>query len=269
MNIDRRALTDRIGMLTAMVLLSYALTRIAQAPKITVTLNLPGFYFAYPLSLDSVITLFAAGLTASGMAWILSDHPELENKTAIEHWLIPTLTTFVIGGPLAVLPNNYIWWAGFIFSAILLALVFWAEYQVVSPSISGYAAARSVLTALAYSLFFILIMSMRFERLRLFLFVPVIFLAAGLISLRILYLDGNDRWDFPWAVGIGLVCAQIGAGLHYWPVTSIQMGLALTGILYALTMLSMNLSQGIPLSRAALSPCAVAALAWGAAIFVK
>jgi hypothetical protein len=98
--------------------------------------------------------------------------------------------------------------------------------------------------------------------------VPVLFLAAGLISLRILHLDGTDRWDFPWAVGIGIVCVQIGAGLHYWRLSPIQYGLALTGPLYALTMLSANIAEGIPLKRAVATPGIVIAAAWGAAVFL-
>jgi hypothetical protein len=102
-----------------------------------------------------------------------------------------------------------------------------------------------------------------------FLMVPVIFLVAGFISLRILHLDGTDRWDFPWAIGIGLVCAQIGAGLHYWHLTPIQFGLALTGPLYALTMLSASLTENVPLRRAAIGPAIVMGLAWISAIFLR
>jgi hypothetical protein len=101
-----------------------------------------------------------------------------------------------------------------------------------------------------------------------FVMVPAIFIVAALISLRILHLDGTDRWDFPWAIGIGIVCAQISAGLHYWPVTPIQFGLALTGPLYALTMLSVSTAENIPLRRAVLGPAIVLGLAWITAIFL-
>jgi hypothetical protein len=101
-----------------------------------------------------------------------------------------------------------------------------------------------------------------------FLLVPVVFIVAALISLRILHLDGTDRWDFPWAIGIGIVCAQIGAGLHYWQLTPIQFGLALTGPLYALTMLSASLAENIPVRRAATVPALIVAVAWVSAFFL-
>ena len=150
-----------------------------------------------------------------------------------------------------------------------MAAVFIAEYIVLEPSATYYGFARAGLTALAYALFLILTTALRFSGVRMFLLIPAVFLTAGLISLRILHLDGADRWDFPWAVGIGLVCAQIGAGLHYWPLTPIQTGLALTGPLYALTMFSVNLTQGIPLRRAAVSPGMIVALSWIAVLFLK
>jgi hypothetical protein len=210
----------------------------------------------------------AAGLTATGMDWIIRSHPALEKKPTTEHWMLPTLTAFIIGAPLSILPNGVIWWLGFAFGAVLLALVFMAEYVVVDPTAGNYAIARAGLTSLSYALFFILVISLRLAELRLFLLLPVLLLTAGLISLRILHLDGTDRWDFPWAIGIGIISVQLGAGLHYWPLTPIQYGLALTGPLYALTMLSTNITEGIPIRRATTTPGIILTLAWVTAIFL-
>ena len=260
---------NRLGMLIASVLLAFALTRLIQSPRFTLTVTLPGFYFAYPITLGSAMTVLAAALTATGMDWLTRDHPTLGQKSNIEHLMLPTLTTFVIGTPLALLPNGIVWWVSFAVSAILLASVFLAEYITIDQSAPSYGFARAGLTALAYALFLILITSLRFSGARMFLFVPVIFIVAALISLRILHLDGTDRWDFPWAIGIGIVCAQISAGLHYWPLTPIQFGLALTGPLYALTMLSASLTENIPLRRAAIGPVIVVGLAWFSVIFLR
>jgi hypothetical protein len=261
--------TNRIGMLIASVLLAFALTRLIQSPRFTLTITLPGFYFAYPLTLGTAITVLAAALTATGMDWLTRDHPALGKKPNIEHLMLPTLTTFVIGAPLALLSNETAWWIGFAFSAVLLTIVFLAEYITIDQSAPSYGFARAALTALAYALFLILATSLRFSGARMFLLIPVIFIVAALISLRILHLDGADRWDFPWSIGIAFVCAQIGAGLHYWPLTPIQFGLALTGPLYALTMLCANLAENIPVRRAALGPAIIVGLAWVSVIFLR
>jgi hypothetical protein len=260
---------DRVGVLIASVLLAFALTRLIQSPRYTLTIALPGFYFAYAVTLGTAMSILTAALSATGMNWLTRGHPSLGQKPNIEHILLPTLTTFVIGAPLTLLPNGTAWWAGYSFAAILLVIVFLAEYITIDPSAPAYGVSRATLTALAYALFLILATSLRFSGVRMFLLVPAIFIVAGLISLRILHLDGVDRWDFPWAIGIGIICAQVGAGLHYWPLTPIQFGLALTGPLYALTMLSISLAEEIPLRRAALGPAAIVGLAWVSVIFLR
>ena len=259
---------DRMGMLTASVLLAFALTRLVQTPRLILSLDLPGFYFAFPLTLSTVMTFFAAGLTAAGMDWLIRDHPAFNKKSTRENIMLPTLTTFVLGASLALVFESPTWWVGFLFGAFLLAMVFTAEYVTINPTASAYAFARAALTALAYALFLILVTSLRYSGVRLFLLIPAIFIVAGLISLRILHLDGTDRWDFPWAIGIGIVCSQIGAGLHYWVLSPVQFGLALMGPLYALTVFSASLTENIPLRRAVVGPLIILFVSWVSIIFL-
>lgn len=260
---------DRMGMLIASVLLTFALTRLFQSPGLTLSISLPGFYYAIPITLGSFMTLFAAILTAAGMDWLMREHPVAGQKRAgIEHLLLPALTAFVMGNLLYLLAESPSWWAGFILGAALLSAVFVAEYVSMTPSAPLYGLARAGLTAVAYALFLVLVTSLRYSGARMVLVIPSIFIVAGLISLRILHLDGEDHWDFPWAFGIGLVCAQIGAGLHYWPLSPVQFGLALTGPIYALTILSTSLTENVPLRRAAAAPVFIVLAAWGAALFL-
>ena len=258
---------DRMGMLIASVLLTFALSRLIETPGLTLSLSLPGFYYAFPITLGSVMTLFAAALTTAGMDWLLREHPARE-RSHTEHLLLPTLTAFVLGTPLALLSGSQAWWPAIALGAALLTAVCVAEYISIDPSTPMYGPARAGLTAVAYALFLVLATSLRFSGARMVLVIPAVFFVAGLISLRILHLDGTDRWDFPWAFGIGLICAQIGAGLHYWPLSPVQFGLALTGPLYALTLFSMSLSENIPLRRAVTGPLLVLLAAWGSAIFL-
>jgi hypothetical protein len=147
----------------------------------------------------------------------------------------------------------------------LLVLVFLAEYIVVEPSAPNYALASAGLTALSFAVYLILTTALRFSGARLFLMAPILFVATGLVSLRTLHLRVSQKWEYNWAVGIALVSTQIGAGLHYWPVSPVQFGLALLGPLYALSTLTGNLLEGIPLRRAMIEPLIALALSWGAA----
>jgi len=214
------------------------------------------------------MVVMAAGLTATGMDWLLRTHPSLGRTRTIEHWLLPTLATFIIGIPLTILPPSSIWWLGFGIGGLLLVLVFLAEYIVVEPSAPNYAIASAGLTALSFAVYLILTTALRFSGARLFLTAPALFIATGLVSLRTLHLRVSQKWEYNWALGIALVCTQIGAGLHYWPVSPVQFGLILLGPLYTLSTLTGSLLEGVPLRRALVEPLIALVLAWGiAAIF--
>jgi hypothetical protein len=83
--------------------------------------------------------------------------------------------------------------------------------------------------------------------------------------LRTLHLQLGEVWDYAWAAGIGLVCAQIAAGLHYWPLSSLQFGLAVLGPLYALTALATALAEETPLRSAIAEPGIILGSLWAAA----
>jgi hypothetical protein len=277
MEAEKRYLPDsnRVGVVTATVLLTYALTHLVNAPGFTVSIQFPGFYFAYPLTLGTAMTLVAAGLTASGMDWLLRTHPSLPSlpslkilqpQRTLEHWLLPALTAFIIGVMLDILPSGSLWWVGFTTGAIILTSVFISEYVTVDPGAPLYALASAGLTALSYALFLLFVIALRIGGARLFLIVPAILLAAGLVALRTLHLRLGDRWQFAWASGIGLVCAQLAAGLHYWPVATLPYGLILLGPLYALITLATNLGEDVPLRSALAEPGVILGVVWATAI---
>jgi hypothetical protein len=279
MQVEKRYLpeSNRLGVVTATVLLTYALTRLVNVPGITVSIQLPGFYFAYPLTVGTAMTLMSAGLTASGMDWLLRTHPSFhslptskiwQTQRTLEHWLLPALTAFIIGVLLDILPSDQLWWVGFSFGAMILISVFMAEYIAVDPGAPLYALASAGLTALSYALFLLFVIALRLGGARLFLIVPAVFFAAGLVTLRTLHLRLSDHWEFIWAFGIGLTSAQLAAGLHYWPLSTLQYGLILLGPLYALIALATNLGEDVPLRNAMTEPGMILGALWAAAVFL-
>lgn len=260
---------DRIGMLTSTVLLAFALTHLIQAPEFNISIQLPGFFLLLPLNLTTAMSVLTAGLTATGMDWLLRGHPSLNGRPTYQWWLLPTLTTFVIGIPLSVLPPGATWVTGLIVAGTFLFFVFIAEYIVVDPGAPYYAVSMAALTAISYTLFFILAVALRYGTVRLFILVPALFLAAALASLRILHLRLSGRWEYAWSLGIAFVCIQIAAGLHYWPLSPIQFGLMLIGSLYGLTSLAVNLGEDQPARRAMLEPVIVIGMCWGLAVFIQ
>ena len=136
-----------------------------------------------------------------------------------------------------------------------------AEYIVIDPSAPNYAFATSGLSALSYAIFLILITALRYTAIRLFVMVPASMIVAGMVCLRNLRLRIGGNWKFTWAFGIGFVCMQFGVGLHYWPISPIQFGLVLFGLLYAMTILSSNLLEKVAFRRAVIEPLVILSLA--------
>ena len=261
--------SDRVGVLTSTVLLAFALTHLIQAPEFNLEIQLPGFFLLIPLNLSTAMSVLTAGLTATGMDWLLHSHPSLHGQATYQWWLLPTLTTFVVGVPLSILPDGAAWWVSFAITGTFLFLVFVAEYIVVDPGAPYYAIAMAGLTAISYTLFFILAVALRYSTARLYLLVPALVLAALLASLRILHLRSNGRWEYAWSIGIAFVCVQIASGLHYWPLSPIQFGLMLIGTLYGLTNLAANLGEDQPARRAVLGPAIIIGVCWGLAVFIQ
>ncbi len=260
--------TDRIGVLTSTILLALALTRIVRTPEFNLELQLPGFFLSLPLNLTTVMSILTSGLTATGMDWLLREHPNLNGRPTLQWWILPTLTTFVVSVFLSFLPPGTAWWIGFAVSGAFLLLVFLAEYIVVDSGAPNYDISLAGLTAISYTLFFILAVALRYGDLRLFLTLPALFVSAGLASLRVLHLRLN-HWEYAWSIGIAFICVQVAAGLHYWPLSSIQFGLMLVGPLYGLTNLAINLNEDLPARRAMLEPAVATALCWGLAIVLQ
>lgn len=271
MNEQNRFMPDpnRIGLLTSTVLLALVLTRLIPSPEFSLNIQFPGFLLNLPLNVKTIMGIITAGLTASGMDWLLRGHPSLRGRATFQWWILPTLTTFVISVPLSILPNGATWSGAFLVSGIFVFFVFLAEYIVVDADAPYYTLSVAGLTAISYTLFFILSFALRAGEVRLYILLPALLLAASLASLRILHLRVGGIWEFAWSLGIGLVAIQLAAGLHYWPLTPVQFGLLLIGPLYGLINIAINLSENVPTRRATLEPSIITALCWGLAIFIR
>jgi hypothetical protein len=245
---------DKLSVLAAIILLAYALTPFVDLPARDFSFELPGFFLSIELNVRTLVAFLVAGLTASGADWLLRDHPLLADKPTIQHWLLPALTSLVIGVPLFQLPFSPIWWAFFAVGGALLMLVLVAEYIVVFPEDSRYAPASAGLVAVSFALFLTLAIVLHSAGTRLFFILPALIVAGGLVSLRTLRLRSGTSWKFLEAFVTALVMAQIAAALHYWPLNPITFGLAVLGPTYALTTLLSSLNEGETIKQALLEP---------------
>jgi hypothetical protein len=258
-----------MSVLAAAILLSYGLGRFVEFPRQVLEFQILGLYLPVELTTYTIVSFLVAALTAAGAAWLMSDHPQIAQKRPIEHWILPALTAWVIGLPLFQLPLGLLWWGGFLVGGILLTLILIAEYIAIDPDDLRQPAAAVGLTALSFSLFLMLAISLRFSGARLILLLPTLTFAAWLVSLRTLHLRLGGRWAFILAGLIALICAQIAASLHYMPLSPVTFGLLLLAPSYSVTSLIANLAEQEPLKKAIYEPLIVFVILLAAALWIR
>jgi hypothetical protein len=236
--------TGRLSIVSATILLVYAVAPFIQLPPWDIAFQLPGFFFDLQIQFTTLLSFLVAVLAAAGTDWLIDSHPRLGNLTRASHWILPALTAWSIGVPLTTIETGPQWWAVFALGGVLLVLVLLAEYIVVDPLDVRSGPASAGLTAVSFALFLVLAITVHAAGLRLYLLLPVLAPAVFLVSLRTLYLESRGTWYWGWGTGIALVVAEFAAGLHYWPLSSVQFGLILLAISYGLTRLAGGILDG-------------------------
>jgi len=257
--LEHRHLPDaeKLSILAALILLAYALARFISIPVNEIEIQLPGVLISFQLNVRTVVALLVAGITAAGSDWLLRQHPRIEGHRTIEHWILPGVTAWVIGLPIFQLPLGLSWWLWFFIGGTLLISVMVAEYITIDPDDIRQPIATSGLTAVAYALFLVLMITVKDAGARLFMLLSALILAIGAISLRTLHLRLHGRWAFLYSLVIVVIVAQITSAIYYLPMSSVSFGLILMGLTYGLTGLIANLANGLTLRRALVEPGSV------------
>lgn len=235
---------DRLSVLSAVILLAYALSPFVPFQGRGVTLEISGAIFVFPVNYVTLLSFLVAALAAVGTDWLLREHPFLGVQSTWQHLLLPALTAWVIGVLLNNLQISLEWWAIFGFASFFLILVFVAEYITVDLSDARHVPATVVLTAASFALCLVVAIVLRAADARLYLLLPSVAATTFLVSLRSLYLRLGGRWCWGWALGISLFVGQVAMGVHYLPLSPLAFGLMLLGPAYSLTSLAGSLEEG-------------------------
>ena len=108
--IDDFPKTDHISIITASILVSYALLPFAQVSPRQVVFTIFGIFISINVSFYTLISLITAALAAAGADWMLREHPMIEGKSTLPHLILPALTAGAIGFPLGFLSVSPEWW---------------------------------------------------------------------------------------------------------------------------------------------------------------
>ena len=262
---------NRLSITVSTILLAYTLTNFVSTPSQDLEITLLGIFFSLRINYSTLVSILVAGLTASGSAWLLQDHPaRKENENTIIHWLLPSLTSLVLMLAVNQLPFNATWWIATAASGLGLIFVLIAEYVVLDSSNRFFIPAEMGITALSIVLFLILAISLHAAETRLFYRVPVLSAASLLVYLRVIHLRQRGFWALNQGSVPFLLIGELAAGLHYLPVGSISFGIALAGPLYALIEISDDLPGGERIFHLEniFWPGLILILSWGIAFFL-
>jgi len=255
--------SERLSVITAGILVCYASLPLVQVTAREVSFLLFGIQVAFRLNYYNVISLITAVMAASGMEWLLFDHPSRGNQNTLPHLILPALTAAAIGYPLGLIESGAAWWV------ILVVLVLISEYISLEARDIRYPLAMMVLSGTSYSLLLILTIALRSADLRLYqmlLLLPAIY---SFFSLRVLNFRLGGRWRFEWAAVIGVVITQVLVALHYWPLSPVRFGLLLLGPSYALTGIAASLEEKPDLKKIFLEPIVMMGILWMLAFFIS
>ncbi len=268
---------DRISVLSATILLAYAMARFVDLPGRTVTIDLLAFFLIVEINTNTVVALLVAGITASGADWLIRSHPGASAGNTIQYWVLPGLTAWVLGVTLNALRVGVLWWIVFMIGAGLLIMVLVAEYIVVDPNDLRFPIAAGALTAVSFALYLILAITLRSLAIRLLLLIPALSIPGSLICVRFInlrlqinhmYSRENIILGALAALTVGVILTQVTTGFHYWSLSPIAFGLALLAPAYGLTNFFGNLIEGMSSRRSLVEPVLFTTLLWAAALLV-
>ncbi len=231
---------DRLSVLTAVIVLAYALTRFLDLPLAT-----------GPLAVDAplVIQLLVAALISTGADALIRSHPRFARRTTFIHWVVPGATALVLGAALEQLADGPPWWLGLMGSALALSVVLVAEYVAVADDDPQHTPATLVLGGLAYALAFIVFALLRARQAEAWTAAAVSGGVAAGLAGRLFVLNGARAGRAAlYAAAVGLVSAQAGWVLSYWRASATGAALVALLVFYLAVGLLQQALRG-PLTR--------------------
>jgi hypothetical protein len=267
-NTDNFPNTDRISVITASILVSYALLPFVQISSRRFSFTVFGILVAFSFNFYNLISLITAALAAAGTDWMLREHPEIGNNSTIPHLLLPALTAAAIGIPLGFIQVSPAWWIILALGSVLVLMVLIGEYVSINMDSQYYPISLMILSAVSFGLFLIIAIAVRAANLRLYLTAAIITIVYAFFSLRVLQLRFGGSWPTKWTAVIVLAIAQFTIGLYYWPLSPIRFGLLLLGPAYALVGIASSLEESPDLADIFLEPLIMLGVIWLLAVFL-
>jgi hypothetical protein len=220
---------DRLSVLTAVIILAYALTRVLNLPSRAIHTTLFGSALGFDLNGRVLMLVLVAALISAGSDTLVRSHPRLAGQPArstVIHWILPGASALVLGAVLNRIPDGLLWWLGLALSALVLITVLIAEYVAVDRDDPAWDVAALGLTALAYGLALGLFALLRSVSARAVISASIAGLVGGGLALRLFALKAIPIGRATlYAAIVGLVSAEAIWALGYWRIQASSAGL--------------------------------------------
>jgi len=221
--------TERLSIISALIILNYALMPFIYSPQIPVNFSIAGFIIDIHIEYANLMVLSAALFAAIGTYWLLYDHPKIQRNKIILHLILPTVIAGVLSIPLNVIEIGSAWWILFGVGSLLIIFTLIAEYYSVDPEVSLFALARIFLIPLSVSILLLISITIRSAGFRLYIQILVLGMVFATIYTRLIALMKAQSNRTIMMFISTLIFMHFIIACHYLPFSSISFGLVLTG----------------------------------------
>ena len=260
--------TDRINVITASILVSYALLPFVHISSRQLAFTIFGVLISFNFNFYNLISLITAALAAAGTDWMLREHPNRGDDSTIPNLILPALTAGAIGIPLGFIAVSPTWWIILGLGSVLVLLVLVGEYISIDKHNQYFPIALIILSAVSFGLYLIIVIAVRAANFRLYLTATILPIVYAFFGLRVLQLRFGGSWPIKWTAVIALTIAQFTIGLYYWPLSPVRFGLLLLGPAYALIGIASSLEESPDLADIFLEPIVMLGIIWLLAILL-
>jgi len=218
-----------------------------------------GIIFNFEFNLYAFFPLLIALIASTGSIWVLRSHPQFTDVSRgtwklLPNIILPALSIFILSFTLREMARSNVWWVVYVLGSLLFGLVLAAEYNVLDLRFEIHPAASLGLIGLSHALFLILSVVLRTGRMRLYVVIPLVVLAAIFIALRSMNLRTQGRWHLEYALVVSLLVGQLAVSLQYFFLNPLQYGVLLSSALYILISVSCGIIQHLKIRELLVEP---------------
>jgi hypothetical protein len=229
---------NRLSILTAVIVLAYALARFLELPSRALSSTFLGSALGFELDGALLMQVLVAALICSGADTLFRSHPAHIGRSTLVHWILPGALALVLGAVLNRLPMGALWLGGMTLAAMVLGAVLVAEYTLLDRADPAWEWATVGITALTYGVAATLFVFLHNLSTRALVSASIGGVVASLLAARLFLLHDAPLYRAGlYAALVGLIVAQTMWAVSYWRTTSF--GAAIV------TLIPMYLSAGL------------------------